>query len=123
MSHGKTGRPKKQQTRPLIFERTHGRVERTINMSPKTAADLDRYVGWAAAQVGAKVEEALTLTADQAFALWFQRDQLFQESLEDRTESGREAAAKPPVAGGPPAAAAKPSLPASLPPPRAGSAS
>lgn len=82
MAQAKQGRPKKEQTKPLIFERIRSRVSRPVSMSAKTSEDLDRYVTWAAAEVGAEEDEALTLTIDQALAQFFQRDRLFQESLE-----------------------------------------
>ena len=86
MSQVRTGRPKKEQTKPLIFERIRSKVSREVSMSAKTAEDLAKYVAWAAAEVGAEEDEALTLTIDQALAQFFQRDRLFQESLEDKTE-------------------------------------
>ncbi len=112
MAQDKGGRPKRQQTQPYIFERTRGRVERTISMSPKTAADLDRYVKWAAELAGAKEEEAMTLASDHAFNLLFARDHLFRESAEDKTDSRGAATIK--VAG--PSTSAPPAKP-SLPPP------
>ncbi len=108
MAQDKGGRPKRQQTQPYIFERTRGRVERTISMSPKTAADLDRYVKWAAEMAGAKEEEAMTLASDHAFNLLFARDQLFRESADDKTDSRGTATSQVP---GPSTPAAKPSLP------------
>ena len=89
MSEGKKpGRPEKKQVRPLIFERVRSRVSRQVTMSAKTAASLDRYVKWAAAAAEEDEDEALTLTMDQAIGQFLQRDRLFQESLEDRTETG-----------------------------------
>jgi len=89
MSEGKKlGRPEKKQVRPLIFERVRSRVSREVTMSAKTAASLDRYVKWAAAAAEEDEDEALTLTMDQAIGQFLQRDRLFQESLEDRTETG-----------------------------------
>ena len=85
----KLGRPsKKEQSRPLIFARVRSRVSRQVSMSAKTATTLDRYVKWAAAAVGADEDEALTLTMDQAIEDFAKRDKLFQESLEDPTETG-----------------------------------
>ena len=89
MSQSKIGRPgKKEQTRPMIYERARSRVARQVSMSAKTAENLDRYVMWAAAEVGAEQDEALVLTVDQALEQFFQRDKLFQDSLEDKTEAG-----------------------------------
>lgn len=89
MAQGKTGRPgKKEQTRPMIYERARSRVARQVSMSAKTAENLDRYVMWAAEEVGAEKDEAMLLTVDQALEQFFQRDKLFQDSLEDKTESG-----------------------------------
>ena len=89
MSQSKIGRPgKKEQTRPMIYERARSRVARQVSMSAKTAENLDRYVMWAAAEVGAEEDEALVLTVDQALEQFFQRDKLFQDSLEDKTEAG-----------------------------------
>ncbi len=122
MAQGKIGRPKNKQTKPLIFERVRGRVERTVSMSPKTADDLDRYIAWAAGQVGATEDEAMTLTIDQALGLWFQRDQLFRESLEDKTESGSGGAPKASSPSSSPAAP-KPGLLASSTPSRPGAPS
>ncbi len=110
MSEKKRGRPKKQQqTKPLIFERSHGRVERTVSMSPYTAAQLDRYVAWAAAEVGAQEDEAMMLTIDQALTSWFRRDQLFRKCAEDKTETGTCSA--PIARPASPPALPKPSLP------------
>jgi len=89
MAQGKIGRPgKKEQTRPMIYERARSRVTRQLSMSAKTAENLDRYVMWAAAEVGAEEDEALVLTVDQALEQFFQRDKLFQDSLEDKTAAG-----------------------------------
>lgn len=81
MPTNKKGRPKQEQTKPIIFERFRSRVTRPLSMSAKTAADLDRYIEWACAEVGAEASEALTLVLDQALAQLFQRDKLFQEAL------------------------------------------
>ncbi len=72
----------------MIYERARSRVTRQVSMSAKTAESLDRYVMWAAAEVGAEQDEALVLTVDQALEQFFQRDKLFQDSLEDKTEAG-----------------------------------
>jgi hypothetical protein len=89
MSQSKIGRPgKREQTRPMIYERARSSVTRQISMSAKTAENLDRYVKWAAAEVGAEEDEALVLTVDQALEQFFQRDKLFHGSIEDKTEGG-----------------------------------
>ncbi len=82
------GRPKTEQNRPLIFQRGHTRVVREIPISSRTAEMLDRYVAWAALQVDADKEETLTLTIEQGLELLFKKDRLFQESIEDSTETG-----------------------------------
>ena len=82
------GRPKNDQTRPLIFQRARTRVVREIPISAKVAATLDRYVEWAALQVNADKEETLTVTIEQALELLFKKDRLFRESIEDSTEPG-----------------------------------
>ncbi len=56
-------------------------------MSRYTAAQLDRYVKWAAAAVSGHEDEAMMLTIDQALALWFRRDHLFRASAENTTAS------------------------------------
>lgn len=123
MQPAKIGRPKKEQTKPLIFERVRSRTVRQVSMSAKTAEDLTRYVTWAASEVGADEDEALTLTLDQALGQFFQRDRLFQESLDDKTEGGGPSTTKP-AAGNPPSTATRPSPAAApaLPAPRAGGA-
>ncbi len=83
----KVGRPKKEQTKPLIFEHARSRVTRPVTMSAKTAADLSRYVAWAAATATADEQDAMTLTMDQALGQFFQRDKLFKESGDDDTET------------------------------------
>jgi hypothetical protein len=89
MSQSKIGRPgKKEQTRPMIYERARSRVTRQVSMSAKTAENLDRYVMWAAAEVGAEQDEALVLTIDQALEQLFQRDKLFQDNLGGKTKMG-----------------------------------
>ena len=74
--------------RPLIFERVRSRVMRQVSMSAKTNKDLDRYVTWAAGQVGADKEEAVLLTIDQALGRFFGSDKLFHDVLYDRTQRG-----------------------------------
>ena len=89
MSQGsKTGRPKRKHMRPLIFERVRSRVTRQVRMSAKTNKDLDLYVTWASAQVGANKEEAVLLTIDQALGRFFQRDKLFHGVLHNKTRTG-----------------------------------
>jgi len=89
MNEQTKGRPKKfQQSRPLIFQRVRSKVTTPIPMSAGTAETLKRYVSWAAGQEGADEDEALILTADQAFREFFKKDKLFMESLEDKTNPG-----------------------------------
>jgi len=83
----KVGRPKKEQTKPLIFEHARSRVTRPVSMSAKTAEDLSRYIAWAATTADADEQDAMTLTMDQALGQFFQRDKLFQESGDDDTET------------------------------------
>jgi len=56
-------------------------------MSAKTADDLGRYVAWAAAAADADEQDAMTLTMDRALGQFFQRDKLFKERGEDRTDA------------------------------------
>jgi len=118
----KVGRPKKEQTKPLIFEHARSRVTRQVSMSAKTADDLSRYVTWAAAAADADEQDAMTLTLDHALGQFFQRDKLFKEVVDDRTDAGganvesdnkSAAPATPPVG-------AKASAPATQPPARPG---
>ncbi len=88
MANKPKGRPKTDHSRPLIFQRARSRVVREIPLSGKTAATLDRYVEWAALQAGAEKEETLTLTIEKALDLLFKKDRLFQESIEEPTETG-----------------------------------
>jgi hypothetical protein len=84
----KVGRPKKEQTKPLIFEHARSRVTRQVSMSAKTADDLSRYVAWAAGAAGADEQDAMTLTMDQALGQFFQRDKLFKDLDDDNTDAG-----------------------------------
>lgn len=121
----KIGRPKKEQTRPLIFEHARSRVTRQVTMSAKTADDLGRYVAWAAAAADADEQDAMTLTMDQALGQFLQRDKLFKESTEDRTDAGggrTESATKSATPTGT-SLAAKASTATVLPSPRPGVAS
>ena len=70
--------PRKLPTRPLIFKHAPVRVHREVGMPSQTAFLLDRYVAWAAEKAGADVQEAMTLTMDQALRRFFQRDKLFK---------------------------------------------
>ncbi len=87
MSTNKKGRPKQEQTKPLIFERFRSRLTRPLSMSAKTAADLDRFIERASSEVGADADEALTLVLDQALSQLFQRDKLFQQALKEMGEA------------------------------------
>lgn len=87
MTNKPKGRPKTDHSRPLIFQRARSRSVRQIPLSGKTAATLDRYVEWAALQAGADKEETLTLTIEKALELLFKKDRLFQESIDDSTET------------------------------------
>jgi hypothetical protein len=118
----KLGRPKKEQTKPLIFEHARSRVIRQVSMSAKTADDLGRYVAWAAAAAGADEQDAMTLTMDQALGQFFQRDKLFKEVVEDRTDAGgaaTESATKSAALAAPPVGA-KANAPITPPPTRPG---
>ncbi len=118
----KIGRPKKAQTKPLIFEHARSRVTRQVSMSAKTADDLGRYVAWAAAAAGAAEQDAMTLTMDQALGQFFQRDKLFKDLGDDRTDAGGanvESAIKSTALPSPPVGT-KASAPATLPPARPG---
>ena len=118
----KIGRPKKEQTKPLIFEHVRSRVTRQVSMSAKTADDLGRYIAWAAAAAGADEQDAMTLTMDQALGQFFQRDKLFKELGEDRTDAGgarTEGATKSSAPPSPPVGT-KAGAPATLPPTRPG---
>jgi hypothetical protein len=88
MANKPKGRPKTDHSRPLIFQRARTRLVRQIPLSGKTAVTLDRYVEWAALQADADKEETLTLTIEKALELLFKNDRLFQESIEDPTDTG-----------------------------------
>ena len=91
-------------------------------MSAKTADDLGRYVVWAAAAADADEQDAMTLTMDHALGQFFQRDKLFKEVVDDRTDAGGanvESAIKS-VAPPSPPVGTKASAPATLPPARPG---
>ena len=94
------GRPRKQQDRPLIFQRVKSKVSRQIPMSAKTAKMLENYITWAADCAGADKNEALVLTVDQAFGQFFKRDKLFLESLDENTNPGDSNPSTPPRAPG-----------------------
>jgi len=97
MNDQSKGRHKKvQQSRPLIFQRVRSKVTTPIPMSAGTAETLKRYVAWAAGQEGADEDEALILTADQAFGEFFKKDKLFMESLDDKTNPGISTTSTPP---------------------------
>ena len=118
----KIGRPKKEQTKPLIFEHVRSRVTRQVSMSAKTADELGRYVAWAAAAADADEQDAMTLTMDHALGQFFQRDKLFKEVVEDRTDAGGanvESATKS-AAPAAPLVGAKTSVSTTPPPPRPG---
>jgi hypothetical protein len=118
----KIGRPKKEQTKPLIFEHARSRVTRQVSMSAKTADDLGRYVAWAAAAADADEQDAMTLTMDQALGQFFQRDKLFKEVVDDRTDAGgarTEGATKSSAPPSPPVGT-KTSVPTTPPPTRPG---
>ena len=118
----KIGRPKKEQTKPLIFEHVRSRVTRQVSMSAKTADDLGRYVVWAAAAADADEQDAMTLTMDHALGQFFQRDKLFKEVGEDRTDAGGanvESANKSAASPTPPVGV-KTSVPTTPPPARPG---
>jgi hypothetical protein len=118
----KIGRPKKEQTKPLIFEHVRSRVTRQVSMSAKTADDLGRYVAWAAAAADADEQDAMTLTMDQALGQFFQRDKLFKEVVDDRTDAGgaRTESANKSAASPSPPVGTKANEPAALPPSRSG---
>jgi len=88
MAERKLGRPKKEQSRPLIFQRVRSRVSRQVTMSANTAETLNQYLEWAISEVDADKDEAMTLTMDQALQQFFARDWLFQKSLESGRASG-----------------------------------
>ena len=117
----KVGRPKKAQTKPLIFEHARSRVTRQVSMSAKTADDLSRYVAWAAGAAGADEQDAMTLTMDQALGQFFQRDKLFKESANDQTDAGAVTSPNSLTPSAPPPAA-KAALPPALVTPRVGGA-
>ena len=79
----------KEQTRPLIFEKTRSRVTRSVIMPAKTGDDLDRYIEWASKAVGADSDEAMTLVMEHALGQFFARDRLFQEVLRARDDEER----------------------------------
>ncbi len=96
MNNGaKGGRPKKSQTRPLIFERARSRVTRSLPMSAKTADELEAYVTWAAGMEGADQDEAMLITLDQAIAQFLAKDQLWLEY--QRVQSAKPAATRSPA--------------------------
>ncbi len=118
----KVGRPKKEQTKPLIFEHARSRVTRQVSMSAKTADDLARYVTWAAGAADADEQDAMTLTMDQALGQFFQRDKLFQDIGDDKTDAGgaRGDGVTKPTSSPSAQPAAKATTPAVLPQPRPG---
>jgi hypothetical protein len=91
-------------------------------MSAKTADELGRYIAWAAAAADADEQDAMTLTMDQALGQFFQRDKLFKEVVDDRTDAGgaRTESANKSAASPSPPVGTKANEPAALPPSRSG---
>jgi hypothetical protein len=81
------GRPKRKQTWPLIFERVRSRVRRRVSMSAKPGMNIDRYIEWASAEIGADEAGASFLTIDQGLERSVRRNKQFQDSLDGKTES------------------------------------
>lgn len=80
----KSGRPKADQTRPLIFARALPKVTRELSMEASTALLIEDYASWAAETGGITKDEACVLLIDRSIDAFVRKDRLFNQFIQNR---------------------------------------
>lgn len=78
----KIGRPKSEQTVPLIFTLKHPRVTRAFTLDASVAQLIEDYASWAAGSGGTSIEEARLLLIGRAVDAFIRKDALFRNHLQ-----------------------------------------
>lgn len=80
----KLGRPKAEQTLPLIFSQTRTKVVREFTLETSTAQQIEYYVSWAAETGGISKDEARLLLIGRSIEAFVKKDRLYSGYLQDQ---------------------------------------
>lgn len=80
----KLGRPKADQTRPLIFAQALPKVTKTLALEAPTAHLIEDYASWAAETGGISKDEASVLLIGRSIDAFVRKDRLFSQFIQNR---------------------------------------
>ena len=80
----KTGRPKAEQTLPLIFAQNLPKVVREFVLEAPVAQLIEDYASWAADSGGISRDEARVLLIGRSIDAFVRKDRLYSQFLQDR---------------------------------------
>lgn len=79
----KSGRPKADQTLPLIFAQAVPKVTREFSLEAPTAQLIEEYASWAAETGGISKDEARVLLVGRSIDAFVRKDRLFNQFNQD----------------------------------------
>ena len=82
----KIGRPKAEQTLPLILAQSRPKVIREFTVEAQTAQMIEDYAEWAARTGSISREEAKVLLIGRSIDAFVRKDHLFTQFLQDHKE-------------------------------------
>jgi len=80
----KPGRPKAEQTLPLIFSQTRAKVVREFTLEASTAQLVEDYASWAAETAGISKDDARVLLIGRSIDAFVKKDRLYSGFLQDQ---------------------------------------
>ena len=80
----KIGRPKAEQTLPLILAQTRQKVVREFTLEPPVAQLIEDYSSWAAETGSVSRDEARVLLIGHSIDAFVRKDRLYSQFLQDQ---------------------------------------
>ena len=80
----KIGRPKAEQTLPLILAQNRPKVVREFTLEAQIAQLIEDYASWAAETAGIPSEEARMLLIGRSVDAFIRKDVLYRHHLQDQ---------------------------------------
>ena len=80
----KIGRPKTEQTLPLIFAQNRPKVVREFTLESPIAQLIEDYASWAAESGGISRDEARVLLIGRSIDAFVRKDRLYNQFLHDQ---------------------------------------
>jgi hypothetical protein len=80
----KIGRPRAEQTLPLIFAQNRPKVVREFSLEAPVAQLIEDYAEWASETGGISKDEAKVLLIGRSIDAFVRKDRLYSQFLQDR---------------------------------------